>query len=79
MRITAGYYHNLAIDSDNFVMAWGKNDLGQLGDGTNTNKNSAVFVNSEGVLKGKNIDLITAGSFVFQIIQTLYSLNISLI
>ena len=34
--IAAGYEHSLVLKSDNTVWAWGRNDLGQLGDGTTT-------------------------------------------
>jgi alpha-tubulin suppressor-like RCC1 family protein len=35
-NIAAGYDHSLALLSDGTVMAWGLNDYGQLGDGTDT-------------------------------------------
>ena len=42
--IAAGYSNSLALKSDGTVWAWGYNYAGQLGDGTNTNKNSPVQV-----------------------------------
>lgn len=43
-RISAGWYHTVAVKSDGTVWAWGCNDHGQLGDGTNTNRNIPVSV-----------------------------------
>jgi len=37
-KISAGAFHSLAIKSDGTLWAWGKNDSGQVGDGTNENK-----------------------------------------
>src|SRR5690554_841380 len=35
--VYAGQYHNLALTADGAVWAWGRNDGGQLGDGTTNN------------------------------------------
>ncbi|MBG9944541.1 regulator [Brevibacillus formosus] len=45
-EIASGPYasHNLALKRDGTVYAWGKNDRGQLGDGTTTNSNKPVKV-----------------------------------
>ena len=37
--IAAGYYYNLALDSNGNVLSWGYNGYGQLGNGTTTNIN----------------------------------------
>ena len=37
-KISGGMYHNLAIDSHGNLIAWGINNNGQLGDGTQTNR-----------------------------------------
>ena len=37
-EVAAGDYHTLAIRSDGTLWAWGRNDYGQLGDGTIVNK-----------------------------------------
>jgi alpha-tubulin suppressor-like RCC1 family protein len=39
-------YHSLALKNDGTVWDWGLNDNGQLGNGTNTNSNVPVQVNS---------------------------------
>jgi alpha-tubulin suppressor-like RCC1 family protein len=39
-----GSYHTLAVKSDGSVWAWGKNDYGQLGDYSNTDRHSPVQV-----------------------------------
>lgn len=44
VKIAAGYHHTLAINTDGTVWAWGINNLGQLGDGTNANKTEPVQV-----------------------------------
>lgn len=33
-HVSAGYQHNLVLQDDGTVVAWGRNDFGQLGDGT---------------------------------------------
>jgi alpha-tubulin suppressor-like RCC1 family protein len=48
--ITAGQYHNLALASTGTaVFAWGRNQSGQLGNGTRTDSNSPVLVGLAGV------------------------------
>jgi alpha-tubulin suppressor-like RCC1 family protein len=56
-----GGYHSIALDSDGKLYAWGKNDDGQLGDGTNTERNSPVAVLTTGVLAGKKIEMVICG------------------
>lgn len=43
-QVAAGNEHSLALLSDGRVLAWGRNQYGQLGDGTNVNRNLPVFV-----------------------------------
>ena len=38
-KVSVGSSHYLALKNDNTVWAWGSNSYGQLGDGTNINKN----------------------------------------
>ena len=42
--ISAGHFHSLAVKSDGTVWAWGWNDMGQLGDGTTTDRPAPVLV-----------------------------------
>lgn len=42
--IKAGMYHTIALKEDGSVWAWGKNDYGQLGNGTNENSSIPVQV-----------------------------------
>ena len=44
IAIDAGEYHTLALKSDGTVWAWGRNDYGQLGDGTATQRTLPVQV-----------------------------------
>ena len=44
MAITAGSNHIIALKNDGTVWTWGKNDYGQLGDHSTTNKNLPVQV-----------------------------------
>ena len=63
VAISAAGGHSLALDSDGKVYSWGYDSNGQLGDGgTNTNQSSPVAVDTSGVLAGKTIVAISAGS-----------------
>ena len=44
--VSANRYHNLAIRSDGYLFTWGRNNYGQLGDGTSVNKSSPVQIGS---------------------------------
>jgi len=44
VAIAAGKRHNLALRDDGTVWAWGGNDLGQVGDGTTTDRSTPVQV-----------------------------------
>jgi alpha-tubulin suppressor-like RCC1 family protein len=44
--ITAGDLQSLALKSDGTVWAWGRNNVGQLGDGTTINKSTPVQVSN---------------------------------
>jgi alpha-tubulin suppressor-like RCC1 family protein len=47
VKVSAGYFHSLALKSDGTLWAWGGNDEGQLGDGTTTGKPYPVQIGSD--------------------------------
>ena len=57
-KIEVGGYHTLALDKDNNLWAWGRNDYGQLGDGTTTNKTSPTKIET-----GITFVQLSAGDF----------------
>ncbi len=60
--VEAGDSQQLALCADGTVAAWGYNAYGQLGDGTTTTRSEPVAVNTSGVLSGKTVTAIAAGS-----------------
>ncbi|WP_395739382.1 choice-of-anchor D domain-containing protein [Prosthecobacter sp.] len=60
--IAAGNSHNLALCSDGTLVAWGSNNSGQLGNNSSTQSSVPVAVISSGVLSGKTVTSIAAGS-----------------
>ncbi|MSY36252.1 MAG: RCC1 repeat-containing protein, partial [Actinobacteria bacterium] len=59
--ISVGENHTCAIASG-AAYCWGLNGDGQLGNSTNTNSNSPTAVTATGVLSGKTVTAISAGS-----------------
>lgn len=55
--VAAGVDHNLALDSNGYLWAWGRNDQGQLGDGTTTNA-----VHPIQIFRGHKFKSISAGN-----------------
>ena len=62
-QISAGSFHTCAIASDDKAYCWGRGSNGQLGNNSTTNSSIPVAVNTTGVLAGKTIKQISAGSF----------------
>jgi alpha-tubulin suppressor-like RCC1 family protein len=61
VAINNGRFHSLALTSDGRLYAWGRNEEGQLGDGSTTNRNVPVAVNMTGALAGKTIIAMDGG------------------
>ena len=61
-QISAGSSHTCAIASDDKAYCWGSNDFGRLGNNSTANSRVPVAVNTSGVLAGKTIKQISAGS-----------------
>jgi alpha-tubulin suppressor-like RCC1 family protein len=59
--VAAGALHTVALTTDGSVWTWGKNDFGQLGDGTKANSGVPRKVTS--VLAGKTVTAVAAGNF----------------
>ena len=49
-QVAAGWYHTLFIESDGSLWAMGRNDNGQLGDGTTTSRNVPEMIVSSNVV-----------------------------
>ncbi len=58
-KVAASYYHSLRLCEDGIVWSWGRNDYGQLGDGTILNSRNPVAVQN---LSGGVVD-IASGLF----------------
>lgn len=57
VEIAAGTDHNLALDSDGNLWAWGRNDHGQVGNGTTENVSTPIQI-----MKGHKFKKISAGN-----------------
>jgi alpha-tubulin suppressor-like RCC1 family protein/phosphodiesterase/alkaline phosphatase D-like protein len=60
--IAAGEFHALALCTDGTLAAWGFNGSGRLGNGNTLNSTLPVAVDRSGVLRGKTVMSIAAGS-----------------
>ena len=67
-KISPGAQHSLAIKSDGTLWGWGANYSGQLGDGTNINKNIPVQIGS-----ANNWAIIAAGGYHSLTIKTSFT------
>ncbi|MGV3664023.1 MAG: cadherin-like beta sandwich domain-containing protein, partial [Prosthecobacter sp.] len=62
LKLASGGGHSLALCSDGTLVAWGRNDHGQLGNAANTNSSTPVAVTVAGTaLAGKYVIAISAG------------------
>jgi alpha-tubulin suppressor-like RCC1 family protein len=63
ITMSLGWGHSAALTSNSRLMTWGKNDSGQLGDGTTDNTNIPIDItNKFRVLEQDNIQKISLGS-----------------
>lgn len=62
IAVAAGASHSLALDADGMVFAWGRNTNGQLGNNSTTQSNAPVAVSTAGVLSGRTVVAIAAGT-----------------
>ncbi len=63
LSISVGNAYTCVIASDNQVYCWGRNDAGQIGDNTTTQRLVPTAVNTAGALSGKTVTAISAGDF----------------
>jgi len=63
VAVSTGDSHSLALCSDGTLATWGYNYYGQLGNGTTTESRVPVRVNQSGVLSGKTVVAVAAGSY----------------
>jgi alpha-tubulin suppressor-like RCC1 family protein len=61
IAIAAGDSFSVALKKDGTVLAWGRNKVGDLGDGTTIDRSTPVAVNKLG--PGSGVVAVTAGSF----------------
>lgn len=61
--LAAGSDHSLALCPDGTLLSWGRNNNGQLGDGSNTNHSIPVEVDASDALAGRIVTKISAGGF----------------
>jgi len=62
LSLTSGEFYICAIASDNQVYCWGYNGHGQLGNNTTVSSDEPIAVDTSGVLNGKTVLAVAAGS-----------------
>ncbi|MCL2556141.1 MAG: hypothetical protein FWE03_03875 [Firmicutes bacterium] len=60
VSVSAGSQASFAIDEKGRLWSWGQNSAGQLGDGTTTNRNTPMQINTDGRMNNARIDVISA-------------------
>lgn len=60
---TAGGYHSAAVKTDGTLWLWGKNDYGQLGDGTTTSTNTGRSSPVQTVSTGTTWKMVSSGGY----------------
>ena len=63
VAVAAGAYHSFALGADGTVAAWGFNDDGELGNGSQTSSSIPMLVSMPGALAGKPIVALAAGQY----------------
>jgi alpha-tubulin suppressor-like RCC1 family protein len=63
VAVAAGSFHSLALCADGTLAAWGRNDLGQLGNNSTTSSSVPVAITNSGALSGKTVVAISAGYY----------------
>jgi uncharacterized repeat protein (TIGR02543 family) len=59
--ISAGGFHNIGLSKSGQVYAWGRNEMGELGDGTTQDRTKPTLISFQGLQTGEMIELVTAG------------------
>jgi len=60
--IDGGFYYSLGVTSNGKVFAWGRNQFGQLGDGTIIQRNSPTLIAFTDLQIGETIESVNTGS-----------------
>jgi hypothetical protein len=62
VSVSAGGFHTIALCSDGTLVTWGENEYGQLGNGGTNDSRTPVNITHSGVLSGKTVTMVSAGS-----------------
>jgi alpha-tubulin suppressor-like RCC1 family protein len=63
VAVSAGSFHSLALCADGTLVAWGRNDLGQLGNNSTIQSNVPINITNSGALSGKTVVAVSAGYY----------------